>query len=524
MMGVCSILLASIGFAQEPKASHKTIMQHLKEYKANENYTDLIPYLKSMLPQWTDDPDFHDTLMLELALAYHQIDNQFWAIRTLKQFDEQSPHYTEALSLQVWFAIQSGNFKEARYLLENEQFDSNPHLANRKRLYTMYMDSMEPGTDTNPSVSDSLPKPIPFRIYEEDRSLFTHLVKDDLIHPYSVFELDADISSGLSSNPYLTNEFEYDPSIIRQNVFYWQLGTHIRGIPLSKDSLNLFVEGSLLKNRFYTRWQEPDPAISQFSLNGKLGLTINKRFEFKLYYAPQLIYLEGGDSYLNDGYWFKEEHTLQASLKPIPNWQHYINIAYTAFRETSRTRFGLEWGQFLSFVIRDWVHIYLLGSVIWHQALHPAYHRLNINAAPILAFFKPPFRITLKTMLFWDNYYKSAGYYISYEVERNRMDWEWDNEIQVQLHVWKDLTLSLSYAYNHVFSSVPIYESGEHRAYFMVSYRWKLSSPYVVTEQSGLTDRLTYFEDQEESTQQMQLEELIRREELNRRESSCLNR
>lgn len=521
---------SSVLYAEETSQSlsqtwtYEQIQQELKSLQDQEDYPAAISFLKEQIANFPQDDRTVNLLKLDLALAYYAMGNSFWAIRTLQSITEESNIYPEALSLMAWIHISGGNFTEGEYLLENPVFSQNQWYEHRRVLYQAYIDDHERYDKPDyvpPDVIDS----VFYEIFKEDEALFYYLVDHDYILRYPLFSLYAEAGGGFSNNPGLAYQL-HEGTNMENAEYFWQGKLKVDLIPLYLRTLHIFGGVVLYKNRFYLQ-DTFDEEISQLYLSPRIGIDFHWFNGLEIAYHPTLIHLEGGDPYKEGPYWFREAHNMDMTFHINDMISVFLNTGYSLFRHAVRSRISMDGGAFLSFPITHYFHLYLLGGIEWHFTREDVYSLFNIKASPILVFYFDPIRITIKPLLYFDYYYKKTDYYfLEYGLseEDRRMELSSFNSITFTYTLPYRIGLNITGEFNKVFSNIALFDNYELKVYCYITYEYELNNPEIETQPSELTNRFQYFDYQGSREETLSLEDIIRKEDINRRSSSCISR
>ena len=120
-------LLTGGAFAQQgtPPSSPEAAMYQAAELRRAGQLKEALRALKSGMRAFPD----HERLRHALSLAHLADGNEFWALKVLKEFEQEHPPACNTRAFQAWILIKQANFEAAQQVLDLGGCDTPPTQA-----------------------------------------------------------------------------------------------------------------------------------------------------------------------------------------------------------------------------------------------------------------------------------------------------------------------------------------------------------------------------------------------------------
>ena len=483
-------------------------------YYKNKEFKKNIDYIKSILESEIDI-NLEEKLRIILALSYLKVKNTYWALMTLNMIDIESKYYNDALSILVWINIKEANIEEAKYLLEDEAFNKNQMMKNKKKVFLLYISKIN-GNDIKKDLKE-LNDINEIILYEEDSEILKELKKDNNIKNNNKLNFSFEVNGGYSSNPFLVSEKE---DIIDEKIKSSYLNLKSK-LFFSFFNNNLIVPTFKL-NIFRTDYYKEDAReINQLSIYPYIGFKINILNGLEVFYNPQLIRLDGDTAYDKDGYFFRESHLIESNINLNNNFIFLFKGGYSKYYKISRSNWEISGGLYIYYKILNNLSIGFLLMPEINFAKNDAYDLYNISSSIGIYYDFSNFEFGYRVSGYYD-VYPHSGFY--YNQEKARKDLQIPLSAIVKYNIADIFDVKAEYIYTKNYSNIEYYDSKEHRFVISLIYNFGYESSNIKTKKSNLSGVFNYINKEESGkNKNINPEELLRRDELERRNSSCIN-
>lgn len=461
------------------------------------------------------DPN-NEVLLLALADTYQRAGNTAWATRVLSRYLEEHEAACNPRLFLVWLYVRQGLIRPARQLLERSGCISPPELHARWHLIAAYLDLLEEKpTSSVKHLEAARSSPVRF---EEDETLLSYLSAATQPERTPHFTGFANLalgwtSQGLAGSPVDQATRENSGTAISI------LDVRLRWMPLNTGVVRPLLEGQF---RAQQLWSAETSDLSFRTLTGRAGLQLRRALPrvtgLAVFDGTQI---QGGDRYEAGPLWFSEGGRGELELEFPYSVFLMLGGGQRNFRESRRSR--TEFDATLGWAARLGNSTRFLGglSTRYHAAKSQAYDLAGVTAVSQLRHSLPGnFELGATLSVAVDDYFRSSRFF---SMLSTRRDAQWRGIGALYLPPVASLRFIGRYELTARRSSAEAYEFTDHR--FLIALEWQIDSDVLMRRTVPAGDRTSVdygILGSSSGTASVQLRELMRQEENQRRGSSCL--
>lgn len=457
-----------------------------------------------------------EALVMALADAYQRRGNTAWAVRVLSRYlDEHALACNPRLFL-VWIHARQGLTRPARQLLMEPGCSSPPELAARWHLLAAYLDFLEEHREATIEHTEMARKSSV--LFEQDTALLAYLTAVTQPERTPTFTGLVNLMTGWTSQGLAGSPTD---SVTRQNsaTALSIADARLRWTLLNAGTIRPLLEGQL---RAQQLWATQTSDLSFRTLTGRVGVQLRRELPrltgLAVFDGTQI---QGGDRYATGPIWFSEARRGEFELELPHSTFLMVGGGHRLFRESGRSRAELD--ATLGWAIPVGTKARFLG------ALSGRYHAANSQAYDLAGFtvisqfrhvLPKDFELGVTLSAAVDSYYNSQNYF---SMRSTRRDVQWRGVGAVYSPELGQLRLVGKYEMSARRSSAEAYEFTDHR--LLVAIEWQIDSDRLA--RTTTSDEQDVSRDYRElgaggGSSSLQLRELMRQEETQRRGSSCL--
>ncbi|MFW5741489.1 MAG: tetratricopeptide repeat protein, partial [Myxococcota bacterium] len=165
-LGMAVWLVAGAALAEPPApSSPEQALQQAEELRAKGDLDAAIDVLKQGMKSFPE----HERLRHALSLAYLEDDNEFWALKVLREYEQEHPPACNTRALQAWIHIQQANMDLAEEILDIPGCDRPPQVLARHLLLRAHLQAQLDNDQEAAQLTDEAREA--GRYYEEDKAL-----------------------------------------------------------------------------------------------------------------------------------------------------------------------------------------------------------------------------------------------------------------------------------------------------------------------------------------------------------------
>ncbi len=421
-------------------------------------------------------------LLLLLAKAYLEDDNDFWALRALSDWLERHPGDCEAGLRLSWVYLLQGSLDNARQAL-NEAVcpDNGPFAARRNLLASM----IEKHDDKAQQAKESLDLAYNSQeIFPDDRKAVASL-KPELDPMYArPLSWRLELWGGWTSNAQAGSPQDPNQETSHQSAF-GNMSAWLRFSPNFNFWLHPSIEGDV---RALGYASEDGRDYSYILLSSRPGLLFGgSRWSVTAAYRYESLLLAGGDRYEKGPVWFYQAHRGELEASPLPWLTLFFGAGKRRFREIGRDRIEIDGGVSAGYRILKDLNLMGLLSGRWQNAKNNAYDLYGANALVSLEYFLP-YGMSLRAGFSANiEYYPdSAGYFDALKPDAKRRDVLIKPTAGFWSPAWTGFRAGLVYEFADRFSAANPYAYIDNRV--IMKFVWSFSLDPWLPKATSLKD------------------------------------
>lgn len=453
-----------------------------------------------------------------LARAYLAEDNPFWALKVLGDFIDRSPPACMSRAIAARIHLQQANLDQAEQMLSEPGCQQPDEQAFRFELLRIELAELRGDAALVQKLIQAA-RQLHRRYLEDDRRYERLESRYDPSHePVFAFKLGLTTgwaSHGISSVPL---DLLPQPSPSASALLGLELRT--RWNLKQWSTARLFAEGDFVATQYL---DAPTKELSTRQPTLRLMALLGRGVPRLLVgYSVDWVNLQGGDTYRNGSFADSTAHHLEYRFDLGRSFVAHGQVGPRRFWESERNRFEIIQGVSKQFALADNMDLTLSTLIHTHAAKGRAYDQVGVSGLGNLE-IRMPNDFTLREQLSVSRsvHPNSEGYFEHSSTERR------DTEVQAAAMLTTPelfgVRLSSSYALVHRDSSIDPYDFTDHRALITVS--WQSDSDRIAVRRISPRGRipLPYPDDasSNQSSPRVDVVEAIRRDEAQRRNSSC---
>lgn len=464
-------------------------------------------------------PD-HERIRHALALAYLEAENEFWALKVLREYEQDHPPACNTRAFEAWIHIQQANFDLAEEILDTPGCETPSYAAARQTLLRAHMAAQK--GDHGAAKKHMEQARGAERYYEEDKALLDALSAryDPGRMPVASWRIDLAAgwtSNGLAGSP-------QDPADIGTDTqsSLIQLDARLRVVVPASRMIRPVIEGQVRTVDLLAHTVRP---LSYRQPSLRPGLLIGDTTpRLLLTYGVDAVQMMGGDRYEEGPLWFSQGHRFDYELEATDYLFAFGGGGHRTYREAGRTRWEAEQGLALGLPLSDDLRLMAGASARWYRAENEAY---DADGATVLGQLQTKLPASLEgrlnASLSYDDYMNSHGYFPGARGDKRR-----DLQVRIKPGLWSPswsgLRIGLDYEYSHRSSTAENYAFGDNRV--LLHAVWVMDGdrfganvipaegreplPHGVAASGQLAD-------------DVRIRDLMQQDEAVKRGSSCLN-
>lgn len=500
-----------------PPASPDAALKQAEQLRSANELDEAIDVLKRAVKAFPD----HERLRHALSLAYLEDENEFWALKVLRDYEQDHPPACDTRALQAWIHIQQANFDLADEILSIPGCDTPPYVLARQLLLKAHMNAQQ----GNHEQAEELVREARElgRYYEEDKTLLDAMTAryDPGRLPLASWRADLALgwtSNGLAGSP-------VDPADVGADTAssLVQLDLRLRTVIPASRTLRPVIEGQF---RMLDLAAGTVSALSYRQPSLRPGILIGDTTpRLLLTYGFDAVQIAGSDRYDEGPLWYSEAHRFDYEIEVNDNLFAFGGGGHRWYRESGRTRWEAEQGLALGLPLTDDLRLMTGASARWHRAENEAYDAYGGTLVGQLIHRLPAgLEARLNVSGSYDDYPRSQGYFGGSKGEKRT-----DSQIRVKpglwSPLWSGLRVGLDYEYSHRASTAANYEFTDNRV--LLHGVWVMDSDRFGVDLIPVEGREplphNVSASGELSGDEMRIRDLMRQDEAVKRGSSCLN-
>lgn len=496
-------------------ASLEQILKKATDLRQGGQARQAIDLLKGASQQFPSNERLHQAL----ALAYLAADNEFWALRTLEQFEQDHPPACDSRAFQAWIHINQANLDLAEQILDTPGCDTPDYVGARQSLLralhaAQYEDAARVKTHLQQARSSS-------KLYAEDKALLQTL--SSRFDPYRVPWVTGRVgigagwtSNGLAGSP-------IDPIDQGRSVHSPLLVIDARArlvVPAWR-----FVKPVLeVKFRDTEMFSANVRGLSYRVPSVHPGILIGEALpRLQVSYGFDAVQVAARDWYEDGPLWFSEGHRVDYELEVTDLLYVFGGGGHRKYREAGRSRWEAEQGLAVGIPIAIGWKLTTGLSAHWYRAFNRSYDTTGATALAQLQVRLPAsFEARVNASVNYDVFPRSKGYFTG-SGDKHRADVQLRFKPGVWSPVWHGLRGGLEYEYGNRFSTAKNYAFDDHRV--LLHGVWTFDSDSLATRSISAENRevLPYrTQSAEQFDQDVRIRDLMQQDEAVKRGSSCM--
>lgn len=502
--------------AQQPSDTPRQVLDRAAQLQARGDSKGAIRALKA----GRDAHRNHERIHHALALAYYGDGNAFWALKTLRDFEESHPPACTSRALQVWIHIQQANFDLAQEILDEPGCDTPDFEAARVALLRATIASQHQDTA---SVNDYLEQARRAnRYYEEDFSLLQALTArfDPGRMPVTSWRID--LAGGWTSNGLAGSPVDpADVGIDAQSPLL-QLDARLRVVIPASRAVRPVWEGQIRTLELFSATVR---ALSYRQPSFRAGILFGDRMpRLLLAYGFDAVQVAGSDRYEQGPLWYSEGHRFDYELEVTDLFFAFGGAGHRTYRESGRTRFEGEHGLAVVLPLADSLRLMTGVSARWNNAANEAYDSQGGTALGQAQYRLPEgFEARLNGSLSYDRYPRSRGYFPG-SLGEARSDMLVRVKPGLWSPSWSGFRVGLDYEFSHRDSTAANYAYQDHRV--LLHGVWVMDGDRFGIGLIPAENRQPLphgVSSAQLETDETRIRDLMQQDEAVKRGSSCLN-
>jgi hypothetical protein len=465
-------------------------------------------------------PD-HEQIRQALALAYLQDGNEFWALKVLREYEDEHPPACDTRAFQAWIHIQQANFDLADEILDTPGCDTPDYVAARTALLRAHMASQH--GDTKAAGKHVEQARQAGRYYEEDKALLDAMTARFDPGRMPVTSWRADLAVGWTSNGLAGSPV--DPADVGTDTQspLVQLDARMRVVIPASRTLRPVLEAQV---RTLDLMATTVGALSYRQPSFRPGVLIGDSTpRLLLTYGFDAVQIAGGDRYEQGPLWYSEGHRFDYEIEVNDYLFAFGGAGHREYREAGRTRFEGEHGLAVGLPISDEVRVMGGGSARWYRAANQAY---DAQGATVLGQVQVRLPAGLEgrvnASVSYDRYPRSRGYFPGSQGDA-RADLQTRLKPGLWSPSWSGFRVGLDYEVSHRDSTAINYEYNDHRV--LLHGVWVMDGDRFGVDLVSTDGREPLPHGVSASGQlagdEMRIRDLMQQDEAVKRGSSCLN-
>lgn len=474
-----------------------------------------IDQLKRATAADTDNEALHH----DLAAAYLDDNNVFWALRVLDRFEQSHPPACDSRAFQALIHIRQANFALASQILETPGCDTPDYVAARQALLRAWSAAHQADTLTATAYLRQASKSS--RLFAEDQPLLNSLILRYDPGRLPVASGRIGLVGGWTSNGLAGSPVDPVHANRTTDTPLLQLDARLRVVIPTFPAIRPVVE---MRFRELELLASALGSLSYRNPSIRPGVLIGATTPRLLVnYGFDAVQIAGRDRYEEGPLWFSQGHRADYELEVTDNLYVFGGAGHRSYREGGRTRWEAEHGLAVGFdVASTWKAT--VGAVAhWYSARNHAYDSVGGSLltqvqAPLSSLLEARANASIAA----ETYPNSNGYFTT-DPTKDR------NEVQLRVKpaLWtasfQGFRAGLEYEYSHRWSSAESFAFDDHR--FTLHLAWVFDSDQFTTTlvpadgrrplEYGLKSSGRWQDD-------VRIRELMQQDEAVKRGSSCM--
>ena len=510
---------AGMAWAAEPPAptSPEAALKQAESLQSEGKLDEAIDVLKDGMKAFPD----HERLRHALSLAYLQDDNEFWALKVLRDYEQEHPPACNTRAFQAWIHIHQANFDLADEILSMPGCDTPPYVLARQLLLRAHMNAQQGQHGEAEKLAREAREL--GRYYEEDKALLDAMTARYEPGRLPLASWRADLALGWTSNGLAGSPV--DPADMGSDTgsSLTQLDLRFRAVVPASRTVRPVIEGQF---RMLDLASDTVSALSYRQPTFRPGILIGDTTpRLLLTYGFDAVQISGSDRYDDGPLWYSEAHRFDYEIEATDNLFAFGGGGHRWYRESGRTRWEAEQGLALGLPLTDGLRLMTGASARWHRAENDAYDAYGGTLIGQLIQRLPEgLEARLNVSASYDDYPRSHGYFGGSEGDKRT-----DGQIRLKPSLWSPswsgLRIGLDYEYSQRNSTAANYEYTDHRV--LLHGVWVMDSDRFGSDLIPVEGREplphNVSASGEVSSDEMRIRDLMRQDEAVKRGSSCLN-
>jgi hypothetical protein len=512
---LCMAASSDIAWSAPARSDAADVLSQARELEQHGRQDSALELLKAANLAEPANPQ----LVLALAQAYVKSRNNPWALRVLSRYLEEHEQACNVRITLAWLQIQQGEKRQSRQLLDQSGCASPPEILARRQLYTAYLDLLEERRERATELVESArSSPV---LFEEDQALLAHLTAATQPERLATVTGLVDFANGWTSHGLAGSPV--DQTAQRSSgTAITIFDARLRLMAKNTGSVRPLAEGQF---RAQQLWSDETSDLSFRTGTGRAGVLLGRS-------TPQLLMLavvdgtqtQGGDRYAAGPMWFSEAQRGELELELPGSVYLMTGAGHRSFREIGRTRTELDGT--VGWAAQQSRRLRFLGGISarYHDAKNEAFDLVGVTAVSQARFSLPKdFEAGVTASVSVDDYHRSEGYFVS-NAPSTRRDAQWRAIFALYTPQFlAKMRLVARYELTARRSSASAYEYTDHR--LLAALEWRIDSDQLGRSVVSTADRAAAdygLLGASGGSSSLQLRELMRQEENQRRSSTCL--
>ena len=473
--------------------------------------------LKAAVQSYPDE----ERLSHALAATYLADDNDFWALKVLRAYEEAHPPACDTVAFRAWIHLKQANLDLADELLGAKECDRPQEVRARFLLLRSRVAAQRGDAAKSADLAEQARSSSSY--YAEDLAALDALRarREPGRQPFATWRIDFAVgwtSNGLAGSP-------QDPADIGQKTSssVGVLDARTRLIVPAWPAVRPVLEAQVRAMQLFA---DNMSALSYRQPSLRPGVLLGATYpRLLITYGFDAVQIAGGDRYDEGPRWYSEGHRFDYELEATDGLFAFGGGGHRWYREAGRTRWEFEQGLAGGTAITGDLRMMAGASARWHRANSRPY---DANGGTLLAqlLYRLPgsFEARLNGSISHDDYFRSHGAF-SGSVGDKRVDTQVRVKPGLWSPSWSGWRLGLDYELSKRTSTTENYAYVDHRV--LLHATWALDTDRFGVEAISAEGREPMHHGVASagqlSEEELRIRDLMRQDEAVKRGSSCLN-
>ena len=447
--------LFSLAHSAGASADTSQVLDRAEEMKRAGDESGARDLLKEAL---REEPD-NERIVHALALAYLDADNEFWALKVLREHEEADPPACSSRALRAWILIGQANLDLAEDALAAPQCEATEEMRARFSLLQAKLALVRGDEQEAHRLLEDVHGSS--RVFAEDKSHADALLLrlDPGRMPLMTWRVDLGLgwtSNGLAGSP-------VDPADMGQDSSspLALLDARARLVIPAARAVRPVVEAQLRVQRLTAEAVRP---LSYWQPQLRPGVLFGEAFpRLLLTYGYDAVQIEADDQYEEGPVWFSSAHRVDYELEATDWLMAFGGGGKRWYREAGRTRWEVEQGLAGGARVHPSVRVMGGASARWNRAFNDAYDSSGATLlAQVSTSLPAGLQLRVNGSLSIDDYPRSHGYFAGSKGKK-RTDKQLRGKVGLWSPPWSGFQIGADYERAKRWSTAEAYAFGEHR-------------------------------------------------------------